>query len=234
MAYSITIQNFEGPLDLLLQLVEGEQMEITDISLVQVTEPFLRHLAERRGQMLPEELADFLLIASKLVYLKSKAIVPSLETDAELEGPDLASQLRAYQAFVAAAKQIQALSAQGVRSFSHPRQMVKLEELGFVAPSITQDDLRALFAGLVRRLEPIARLPQAAIERVMTLEEKMSQLVERVRHAVQTSFRAMAHEATSRAELIVTFLALLELTKQRSIRVEQAQLFEDIQISSPV
>ncbi len=232
MSYSVAIQNFEGPLDLLLQLVEGEKLEITDISLVQVTEPFLRYLEERRGQMMPEELADFLLIASKLVYLKSKAIVPSLEADALEEGPDLASQLRTYQAFVAAAKQLQALASQGVRSFSHPRAMYKQEDAYFLPPHASVEDLRGLFIRLVRRLEPIVRLPQAAIERVMTLEEKMAQLVHKVRQAIQTSFRAMAHEASSRAELIVTFLALLELTKQRTFRVQQAELFEDIEISS--
>ncbi len=231
MAYTIQVQNFEGPLDLLLQLVEGEKMEITDISLVQVTEPFLRYMEERRGKMPPEELADFLLVAAKLVYLKSKALIPSLEPDAELEGPDLATQLRTYQAFVAAAKHLQVLSAQGVRSFSHPRRMLAMDDVHFVAPEITKDELKGLFALVVRRLEPILRLPQAAIERVMTLEEKMSQLVERVRVAVTTSFRAMAHEATSRAELIVTFLAMLELAKQRTISVKQAELFEDIHIS---
>lgn len=231
MAYTIQVQNFEGPLDLLLQLVEGERMEITDISLVQVTEPFLRYMEERRGQMPPEELADFLLVAAKLVYLKSKALMPSLEPDEELEGPDLASQLRTYQAFVAAAKHLHMLSAQGVRSFSHPRRMVSMEDARFVPPKMTKEDLRGLFVQVVRRLEPILRLPQAAIERVMTLEEKMSQLVERVRVAVKTSFRVMAQEATSRAELIVTFLAMLELAKQRTISVKQEQLFEDIHIS---
>lgn len=106
-----------------------------------------------------------------------------------------------------------------------------MEDVRFVAPQITVEDLRGLFAQVVRRLEPILRLPQAAIERVMTLEEKMSQLVERVRVAVTTSFRAMAHETTSRAELIVTFLAMLELAKQRTISVKQAELFDDIHIS---
>lgn len=231
MPYAVAIQNFEGPLDLLLQLVEGEKLEITDISLAQVTEPFLRYLEERRGQMPPEELADFLLIASKLVYLKSKAIVPNMEEDLE-EGPDLATQLRAYQVFVAAAKQLQVLASKGVRSFSHPRAMYKQADARFLPPQATAQDLHVLFVRLVRRLEPIVRLPQAAIERVMTLEEKMVQLIERVRTAVRTSFRAMAHGTTSRADLIVTFLALLELTKQRTFRVQQTELFEDIEIST--
>lgn len=231
MTYAVAIENFEGPFDLLLQLVENQQLDITNVSLAQATEPFLHYLEERRGQMAPEELADFLLIAAKLVYLKSKAIVPGLE-DAELdEGADLASQLRAYQVFVAAAKQLQALAAEGVHSFSRPKQIVK-REAGFAPPTqLGTDDLRALFAQVVRRLEPLVRLPKAAIERVVTLEEKMAELVERVQQAVKTSFHSMASHAKNKAELIVTFLALLELTKQRTLQARQTNLFEDIEIS---
>lgn len=232
MPYAVTLENFEGPFDLLLQLVENEKLDITNISLVQVTEPFLRHLDERRGQMAPEELADFLVIAAKLVYLKSKAIVPNLIDEALEEGPDLATQLRAYQAFIAASKHIQLLATKGVRSFSHPRQVYKPEPGSFVAPSGLQgEELKGLFLRAVRRLEPLLRLPQAAIERVMTLEEKMSELVTRVREKLKTSFREMTTDTRSKAELIVTFLALLELTKQKTVEVAQNNLFEDIEIS---
>lgn len=232
MAYTISVENFEGPFDLLLQLVEAEKLEITNISLVEVTEPFLRYLNEKRGQLSAAELADFLLVAAKLVYLKSKAIVPSLTDEALDEGPDLATQLRAYQAFVAASKHLQILAAEGVRSFSRPRHLIKWQEVGFVGPAVTVEDLRGLFSRVVRRLEPMMRLPQAAIERVVTLEEKMSEMVERVKRALKTSFHAMAGETKSRSELIITFLALLELTKQHSIRVQQGDLFQDIEISS--
>ena len=84
MAYEVHIASFEGPLDLLLQLVEAQKLEITEISLVQVTDPFLAHLREAEGTLSPQELADFLLVAAKLVYLKSKALLPTL-TDTELE-----------------------------------------------------------------------------------------------------------------------------------------------------
>lgn len=234
MPYAVALENFEGPFDLLLQLVESEKLDITNISLVQVTEPFLRHLEERRGQMTPEELADFLLIAAKLVYLKSKAIVPNLVDAALEEGPDLATQLRAYQAFIAASKHIQALAAQGVRSFGHPRQIYKPEPGTFIAPPATfqVEEMKALFLRVAHRLEPLIRLPQAAIERIVTLEEKMVELIEHVRERVKTSFREMTTSTKSKAELIITFLALLELTKQRNFQVAQANLFEDIEISS--
>lgn len=231
MPYAVAIKNFEGPFDLLLQLVEAEKLDITDISLVQVTEPFLTYLAERRGALPPEELADFLVIAAKLVYLKSKAIVPGL-TEAEMEeGPDLASQLRAYQAFVAASKHIQMLAAEGGRSFGRTRHVLKAEPGTFSAPPLVPEDVHGLFTRLLRRLEPLTRLPQAAMERVMTLEEKMSELLARTERALRTSFRIVAKEAKNRAELIITFLAILELAKQRTIEVRQTELFEDINIA---
>lgn len=231
MAYAIAIENFEGPFDLLLQLVESQELDITNVSLAQATEPFLRYLDERRGQMAPEELADFLVVAAKLVYLKSKAIVPGLEDDSLEEGADLASQLRAYQVFAMAAKQLQVLAAEGIHSFSRPKQIMK-REMAFAPPSqLTVEDLRGLFSQVVRRLEPLVRLPRAAIERVVTLEEKMAELVERVQQAIKTSFHSMASHAKNKAELIVTFLALLELTKQRTLQARQTNLFEDIEIS---
>ena len=231
MSYAVAIENFEGPFDLLLQLVENQELEITNVSLAEATEPFLRYLEERRGQMMPEELADFLVIAAKLVYLKSKAIVPTFEDPDLEEGVDLASQLRAYQVFVKAAKQLQALAAEGVHSFGRPKQLVQREE-GFFPPThLVTSDLRTLFVQVIRRLEPLVRLPRAAIERVVTLEEKMAELVERVRQAVKTSFHSMARHAKNKAELIVTFLALLELTKQRTLHATQTSLFDDIEIS---
>ncbi len=231
MAYAVAIENFTGPFDLLLQLIESEELEITDVSLAQATEPFLRYLEERRGQMLSEELADFLVIAAKLVYLKSKALVPNFE-EAELsDGVDLASQLRAYQVFVAAAKQLQVMVAKGAGSFNRPRRNVS-RGVGFFPPAqLTPTDLHTLFVKLVRRLEPLMQLPQAALERVATLEEKMAELIERVRQAVKTSFRTLTSQTKNKAELIVTFLALLELTKQCTLQATQPNLFEDIEIS---
>jgi segregation and condensation protein A len=231
MSYAVATECFEGPFDLLLQLVESNELEITDISLVQVTEPFLRLLDEHRGRLLPEDLADFLVIAAKLVYLKSRALIPGLQ-DAEMDdGPDLASQLRVYQTFIKAARHIQLLAAGGARSFARESQPRKVLPGVFQAPVLMPKDLFESFKHVVGRLEPLRHLPQAAVERIMTLEEKMAELVERVARQFSTSFRDIVKHARSRAEFIVTFLAVLELIKRRSITVQQGGLFDHIAIN---
>ncbi|MDO8583731.1 MAG: segregation/condensation protein A [bacterium] len=230
MSYSVKIEHFEGPLDLLLQLIESEKLEITTVSLMQVTEPFVQHVRENQGNIPPEELADFLVVAAKLVYLKSRAILPGL-TDVELdEGPDLESQLRLYKAFVAIADQFDVTWKSGACSFSRTRHPVR-EMVGFVPPrNVTTALLQELYQKIVKRLEPIAQLPKAAILRAISIEEKIEELRERIRRSLKTSFHRFLAEAQDRSEMVVSFLALLELIKQRIVSVNQGQLFEDIHL----
>lgn len=227
---SIKIDHFEGPLDLLLQLIESEKMEITQVSLIQMTEPFVQHVREHQGTIAPEELADFLVVAAKLVYLKSRAILPGL-TDAELdEGPDLETQLRLYKTFVAAADRFDQIWNSGARSFGRTRHPVR-DMVGFIPPrNATMPLLQELYQKVIRRLEPIAQLPKAAILRAISIEEKIEQLRARVARSLKTSFHRFMAEAQDRSEMVVSFLALLELIKQRIVSVNQGHLFEDIQL----
>jgi segregation and condensation protein A len=233
MPFAVRLTAFEGPLDLLLQLVESAKLPITDVSLVEVTEPFLAHLEEHRATIPAEELADFLVIASKLVYLKSKALLPSLVDPALEEGPDLASQLRAYQAFAAAAKRFAEQIRLGVGCYSRSKAMTPPLDLQTSLPSsCTLESLQTLYLAVIKRLQPILRLPKVAIERVVTIEEKMSSLVQRVRSAMRVSFHRFLAESETRMEAVVSFLALLELLHRHEIRIEQPDLFTDIHISS--
>lgn len=233
MAYSVHIASFEGPLDLLLQLVESEQMDITSVSLIEVTDPFLRHLEENRGKIPTEDLADFLVVASKLVYLKSKALLPSLY-DAELEeGPDLETQLRMYKAFVEAAKRIDDMVRAGNACYNREPRPWRQTVAAFVAPEgVTPSLLETLYRAVVRRLEPIAFLPKAAVERAVSIEEKIHELSHRIKQALRVSFKRFLSESHDRTEMVVSFLALLELIKQRLVRVDQQELFDDIHLTS--
>ena len=232
MSYSVHIEKFEGPLDLLLQLIESEKLEITEVSLTQVTEPFVRMVRENKNKILPEEVADFLVIAAKLVYLKSRALLPML-ADAELEeGPDLETQLRMYKAFVEAANRLGEMAASGHRSYGRMRRPTRNLAMGFIPPrGVTANLLQELYALVIRRLEPITALPQAAVARTITIEEKIAELAARVRRFLKTSFHKFLSEAHDRSEMVVSFLALLELVKQRQIKVEQRRLFDEIHLS---
>ncbi|HVM90645.1 MAG TPA: ScpA family protein [Verrucomicrobiae bacterium] len=232
MAYEVRIESFQGPLDLLLQLIESEKLEITSVSLMQVTEPFVAHVRQNHGQIPPEELADFLVIAAKLVYLKSKAILPGL-TDAELdEGPDLETQLRLYKAFVEASSKLAELEKLGHATYSRTYRAPK-PEVSFVPPSgVTADMLADIYRQAARRLEPLMALPKTSVERAITIEEKIEQLRSRVSRLMQSSFHRFLSESKDRYEMVVSFLALLELVKQRIVSVEQEEHFSDIRLKT--
>lgn len=231
MSYSVRITAFEGPLDLLLQLVESNEREITTVSLVEVTDPFVQYVRENQGSIPPDVLADFLMVAARLVYLKSKALLPGF-TDPELEeGPDLETQLKMYKTFVEIAAKIGEMAKDGPRTFSRMQRPVVQKLEGFVPPpGVTSEVLRDLYVRVTQRLEPLLRLPKAAIERVISIEEKIQQLHERVKGAARLSFHAFLAESSGRAEMVVSFLALLELIKQRSVTVNQDDAFQEISI----
>src|SRR3990167_7246611 len=111
----IKLEQFEGPLDLLLTLIEEQKIDITQVSLSQVTEQFLQYVSTARG-MHPEELADFLVVAAKLLFIKSKTLLPSLHI--EEEDGDLEKQLKMYKLYYDASQRIQAMLAQRRYSFS--------------------------------------------------------------------------------------------------------------------
>ncbi len=233
MSFAVRLAAFEGPLDLLLQLVESAKLEITEVSLIEVTQPFLEHLETHRSTIPTEELADFLVIAAKLVYLKSKALLPSLIDPALEEGPDLASQLRAYQAFASAAKQFAERLRTGVGAYSRAKAQTPPLDLQTSLPaSCTPTVLQSVYLSVIKRLQPVLRLPKVAIERVVTIEEKMSSLVTRVRSALRVSFHRFLAESETKMEAVVSFLALLELLHRHEIKIEQSDLFSDIHVSS--
>jgi segregation and condensation protein A len=233
MSYAVHSESFEGPLDLLLQLVESAELEITNVSLMQVTEPFVEYVRANQGKIPPEELADFLIVAAKLVYLKSKALLPDLQDSSLEEGPDLATQLKMYQAFVVAATKIGALAREAHMSYSRqaPRATFHVSGTEFVPPaSLNISMLHDLYARVIRRLEPLLALPKAAIERVISLEEKIADLSLRIKKTLKLSFYRVLAESRDRMEMVVSFLALLELIKQRTVAVEQGELFQDISL----
>lgn len=233
MSFAVRLAAFEGPLDLLLQLVESAKLEITHVSLIQVTEPFLAHLEAHRAEIPTEELADFLVIAAKLVYLKSKALLPTLIDPTLEEGPDLASQLRAYQMYVQAAKQFAERLRTGVGSYSRAKALTPTIDLQTSLPaSCTPEVLQGVYQGLIKRLQPVLRISKLAVERVVTIEEKMSSLILRVKSVMRVSFHRFLADSETKMEAVVSFLALLELLHRHEITIEQPQLFADIHISS--
>lgn len=218
-------------MDLLLQLVEKNELEISDISLAGVTDQFVKYMEAQTVP--PEEMADFLVVASKLVYLKSKLLMPDFRDEEMEEGMDLEAQLRQYQMFVEAARALNDMWNTGKRSY--PRRMLvqRKREIAFVPPKgVDITVMLEVMNRVISRIEPIIKLPKAAVERAVSIHEKIRDLYGRIGKHASVKFSQFIKGAKHKQEAIVGFLALLELIKQKFIIVNQGAIFEDIDISA--
>ena len=233
MPLTFRVESFEGPLDVLLQLVEKQELDISKISLAQVAEQFLEFvLGSDKAQIRIDELADFLLIAAKLIYIKSKLLVPDLY-DEELEtGIDLETQLRIYREFVQASKGIDAMWKRGVQVFSKLKAS-SVPVSVFSPPSeIDASLLHSTMLKIIARIQPIRETVEQAIEKVVSVQEKIEDLFSRIRTQAHMVFSDFIKATKNRSEAVASFLALLELVRQRIVRVNQISAFQDIQISA--
>lgn len=229
--HKVKVEQFEGPLDLLLQLIEEEKLEVTKVSLAQVTEQYIKMLNERaKEHVRAEELADFLAIAARLLLIKSRALLPFLQWGEEDEGEELTRQLKIYKEYLDASKVIAALI--GKKHFSFARQkLLTVREVEFSPPpSLNVSQLAKTFAEILRAVDPLANLPSEVIRKTISIQEKISQIRERIFKEAQANFSEILRDAENKTEVIVSFLALLELIKQRVIVVRQASTFDDITI----
>jgi segregation and condensation protein A len=229
MGYTVNIEHFEGPLDLLLQLVESNELEISNISLAGVAEQFIKYTEEQNVP--PEEMADFLVVASKLVYLKSKLLMPDFEDQEMEEGMDLEAQLRQYQMFIEAARALNEIWNSAYRSYPRKLVSVKQKQIAFSPPKgVDITIMLEVMRRVISRIEPIIRLPKVAVQRAVSIHEKIQDLYGRINKHARLSFKHFIQGAKHKQEAIVGFLALLELIKQKYIKVEQQSAFNDIDI----
>lgn len=227
MTPEIKIEKFEGPLDLLLQLIDQEKLAITEISLSQITEQFLNylnHLEKRRS----EELADFLIIATRLVYLKSRTLLPYLYPE-EDEGPSLADQLKMYQQYVDASKKIVYLWEQNRIAYGRVEPPIKIKE--FVLPlNARLADLKDAMERLVIRLRVPRPLPEIEIDRAITVKQKVDSIWLTLKKYKRLNFQEILNNAESKTEVIVSFLALLELIKDEKAFIKQNGAFTNMEV----
>lgn len=230
MSYQIKLEQFQGPLDILLQLIEQQELDITNISLSEITESFLHYLDDVE-QLFPEELADFLVIATRLIYIKSRLLLPYLTPDDDEPVTALAEHLKMYKEFRDAATVLTQQIQQQQFSMERPVAIARLETVEFSPPrAITSTDLCDLYGGVIDRLEVIIKIPQAAIRKAITLKEKITALYSVLKHQKQVQFSRLVAEQPDRLNVVLTFLAILELIKQNNISVEQTDHFSDILI----
>ena len=229
MAFAVKLEQFEGPLDLLLELIEAAKLDISQISLAKVTDEYVRRLQEQPN-IPPEELADFLVVASRLLLIKSRLLLPFLNLGQEEPEGDLETQLKIYKEYLDASKTVQAMI--GKRRFLFVHEKLPHIEIGFAPPKkLTALQMSELFRVVLKRLDLIVRIPRAVIEKTVSIHEKIVEIQQLIAKAASMSFRSLLASSASRIEIVVSFLALLELVKQRSVTVEQGKLFDDITIN---
>ncbi|EKD42838.1 MAG: Chromosome segregation and condensation protein [uncultured bacterium] len=228
MTPEIKLEKFQGPLDLLLQLIELEKLNITEVSLSQITEQFLNYL-DKMEKDRSEELADFLVIATKLVYLKSKTLLPYLYPEEE-EGPSLADQLKMYQQYILASKKINILWSQNRIAYGRIEPPVKNTE--FVLPlNARAADLLKSMEKLVSRLRPLNPLPKITIDRAVSVKQKVDSIWNALKQHKKMNFKDLLSSAENKTEVIVSFLALLELMREQKAFINQDSAFGSMEIN---
>lgn len=231
--HQIRLEQFEGPLDLLLQLIEKDKLQITEISLAHVTDQFLAYI-EKNQNLANEEVADFLLIAAKLIYIKSKYLLPNLDIQDEADASTLERQLKIYRQYYEASHVINRLFNDKKR-YALPKiaPFKKFLPTGFIPPkNVTASILADVFKDLLRRVEAVVNLPKVALKRAISIGDKIRHIQEIIKQkAKDIDFWHLVKDKKDKTEVLVSFLAMLELVKQREIAVEQNSLFGNLKIN---
>jgi segregation and condensation protein A len=230
-AYTVLLPVYEGPLDLLLDLIERAELDITRVSLGQVTDQYLEYLRLIPAHDLAD-LASFLVVAARLLQIKSEALLPrppTREPGEEDPGDALARQLIAYKKYKQVAVLLAERESAGLRTYlrraSPPAVEAKLDPTG-----LSVDALRRAMIELLAEAALGPQLSEVVAAPVIRIRDKIRMLLSALRQDGRTTFRDMLSGARSRLEIVISFLAVLELVKRHQVVVQQAELFGDIEV----
>jgi len=230
----ISLPVFRGPLELLLRLIERDDLDITAVSLVAVTDQYLASV--RSGGFGPSALAEFVAIGAKLIYLKSRALLPRAPEEAAVEfedddvGRELIDLLREYKRFAEVVDVLSERQDAGLRHYGRTAAPPVLPE-GPGLDDVTLDALRKIMVQVMAK-KPAG--PRATIPRdtSITVQERIVMFRERLRRYGKFSFRRAISECQTRLEVVVAFLAILELLKSGECDAVQARAWGDIEVVS--
>ncbi len=233
--YKVKFEVFEGPLDLLLYLIKKEEVDIYEVNLTQLATEFIRYIEVMR--LLDLEIAgEFLVMASTLMYIKSRELLPldqQVQTEGEDEGEDprweLIRQLVEYKKFKDAAAQLQTLEARQENIF--PRLPAK-PEFEAEAPGKPEVSLFDLVNAVTAILKRVTQQPDSrdVFEDKWTVSEKIEVMIKAISERSRLKFSELFAGAMSRTEVVVTFLALLELIRLKQLVAMQNEPFSEIEI----
>lgn len=230
--YEVETDLYSGPLDLLINLIQRAELDISKLALAQVTDQFLAYIAKHQNAD-ATYLSEFMVIASKLVQIKSEAMLPRPSTPGEEEGDpgeELAQQLLLYREIKNAGLWLNQRNDEGLRSYIHiPQSYPVNTQIDFSNVSLTE--LISALQKLLLRAELDPENVSISIPK-LTLRHRVQSIIKLLRESGQTSFSVLIGEENKRLNIIVTFLAILELIKQDLISTEQSEAFADIHIQA--
>ena len=242
---NIKIDQFEGPLSLLLHLIEKQEMDIAEVSLAKIADQYVNYIKNSTNIIRPDDMADFLVVAAKLLLIKSRALLPYLYPEEEQEIEEFEQQLKMYKEFLDAMKGIEAtlknkkfmfareFNKKAVLSLAQGIDPSALLGTGFFSPpkKLSVEDLSTIFKEIINSLEPKQQLEEKKLENKANIEDKIIVIKEMLANRIKVSFNKLLNNTKSKTDVIVSFLAMLELIKQRDITVSQDGLFKEMVIS---
>lgn len=236
--YKVKLEIFEGPLDLLLYLIKKDEIDIYDVSIGRITKQYLEYI--NTFKMLNVELAsEFIVMAANLMYLKSRELLPQSqqppEEDAEEEDPrwELIRQLVEYKKFKDAAQFLGHQEVKADEFFATSPEPLDLEAPVPTVAGVGIFDLIRAFQRVLKRFENTTDIREIVSDRY-TVADKIEHLLETIPVGGRVRFETLFSDAASRVEVIVTFLAMLELMKLNHLQVEQENILGEILVVRPI
>lgn len=227
--FSIRAEGYEGPFELVLDLIEARKLLVNDLALGVITDDFIQHV--RKQETFPmEEAANFIQIAATLLLIKSKSLIPDLSLTEEEQGDveDLKRRLAAYERVRDAARELSRVFGEQLMFQAGEK---KPDVMFAPARDLSAAALAEAYARVLAAREVVEELPEARVRPMVTIEEMMDRLAKRVQSAMTLSFREFSGTAKEKIEVVVSFLALLELVKQGAVAAEQFENYGDIRIT---
>lgn len=230
--YHVKLQVFEGPLDILLNLIEERKLKIVQVSLAEVTDQFVAYI--EKTKIAPGVLAEFLQVAATLIIIKTKALLPFLTftEEEEEDATSLERRLKLLVQFREAGKNLRKTFR--AHQFSFGREELTTFAVTFYPPKNV--DTETLYAHFRRIADEFVKFferqkyARASIQSIVSLEEKIQHIAKLIEQALEKRFHEIILDSKNKMEIVVTFLAMLELIKQKLVAVEQQGLFGEITI----
>jgi segregation and condensation protein A len=233
--YKVKLEIFEGPLDLLLYLIKRDEIDIYEISIERITRQYLEYLQAFK-ELNIDVAGEFVVMAANLIYLKSRSLLPAdqqpPDEEADEDDPrwDLIRQLIEYKKFKEAAAQLHTRALEQERIFTREGSLTSVEA-PFRLAEVGIFQLIHAFQNVIKRVEAREDLQEIFGEH-FTVSDKIGIILKRVAAGAALRFSELFEDIASRVEIVVTFLALLELIRLRQIRAIQRSVFDEIEIAA--